>query len=119
MNIKLTWIHSNQRSIKLPFRSNFSFWEGHEENEEADIPEGCQAAVVDGVEDGDLEPGERCSGEECPVVRVIEEVSEGLQASPVPAGGLDGHGSQQVFLTVLLAHLDLACVSAYELLTKL
>ena len=89
-----------------------------EEDEETDIPEGRETAVVDGVEDGDLEPGERGSGEEGSVVRVVEEISKSLPACPVPAGRLDGHGSQQFLLAVLLAHLDLHNLSACERLSS-
>ena len=103
----LTWVFSNERATKLPFWSQVPLGEGLEEDEKTDIPEGGEAAVVDGVEDGDLEPGERGSGEECSIVRVVEEISKGLPACPVPAWWLDSHGSQHVFLCLLLAHLDL------------
>ena len=83
-----------------------------EEDDQTSIPEGGKTAVVDGVEDGDLEPGERSSGEEGSIVRVVQEISEGLPACSVPAGRLDGHGSQQFFLAFLLAHRDLGNLSA-------
>ena len=57
----LTWVFSNQRSIQGPFGSRVFHRQGLEEDEEADIPEGGEAAVVDGVEDRDLEPGEGSS----------------------------------------------------------
>ena len=74
-----------------------------EEDEEAAVPESGQTGEVDGVEEGDLEPGERSSGEKCPIVRVVQEVAEALPASPVPAYGFDGYSSQ----LFLFSHLEL------------
>ena len=101
----------------MPFWPHVHIRECLEEDEETDIPEGGEAAVVDGVEGGDLEPGERGSREERPVVRVVEEISKSFPAGPVPARGFDGHGPQQFFLAVLLAHLDLDNLSACERLS--
>ena len=42
-------------------------------------------AFGENSKEGDLEPGERSSGEKCPLVRVVQEVAETLPASPVPA----------------------------------
>ena len=80
-----TGVCSNQRGLFLPFWSSLHLRDCLEEDEEAAVPEGGQTGEVDGVEDGDLEPGERSSGEKCSTVRVVQEVTETLPASPVPA----------------------------------
>ena len=57
----LTWVFSNQRALHCPFWSQVLDRECLEEDEKTDVPEGGETAVVDGVEDDDLEPGERSS----------------------------------------------------------
>merc|ERR1719460_3108917 len=56
-----TWVFSNQRGTHLPFWPQILGREGLEEDEKTAVPEGGETAVVDGVEDGDLQPGERSS----------------------------------------------------------
>ena len=93
----------------LPFWSKGFFRESLEEDEKADIPEGGEAGVVDGVEDGDQGPALRCSGEDGAIVRIVEEVSECFETSSVPAWRLDGHGSDDLLLlgfSSSLAHVD-------------
>merc|ERR1719336_2732235 len=93
-----TWINSNKRTILLPFWTLGRIWECLEEDEEADIPEGSKAGVVDGVEDCDESPGLGSSGQDCAIVRIVEEISEGFKSRSVPARRFDGYCSQQVFL---------------------
>ena len=69
----------------LPFWPNVHVRKCLEEDEEAAVPESGQTGEVDGVEEGDLDPGERGPGEKCSIVRVVQEVTETLPASPVPA----------------------------------
>ena len=105
----------------MPFGAFSCIWEGLEEDEEADIPEGSKAGVVDGVEDCDKSPGLWSSGEDGAIVRIIEEISEGLKSCSVPSWRFDGNGSQQIFLLyfsscVLLAHVVI-CLSTDQLLS--
>ena len=93
----------------MPFGALSCIWKGLEEDEEADIPEGGEAGVVDGVEDGDQGPALGCSGEDGAIVRIVEKVSECLETSSVPAWRLDGHGSDDLLLlgfSSSLAHVD-------------
>ena len=87
-------VDSNQRGALLPPRPSLQVRQGPEEDEEAAVPEPGQAGEVDGVEEADLEPGERSPAEEGSLLRVVKEVAEGFPASPVPAGRFDGSSSQ-------------------------
>ena len=107
-----TWVDADKRSILLPLGSIRVYRECGEEDEETDIPEGGQTAVVDGVKDGDQRPGLGGPAQDGAVVWVVQEVSEGLEPGPVPAGRLDGHGAQQLLL--LLCVSSHGCVSVGE-----
>ena len=87
----------------LPLWSSLHLGDCLEEEEEAAVSEGGQTGEVDGVEDGDLKPGEWRPREEGPVVRIVEEILEFLPPSPVPALRFDG-SSSQLFLR---HHLEL------------
>ena len=85
----------------LPFWSVHVLRQGGKEDVHAGDPESGKAAVVDAVEDGDLEPGERGSGEHLPGVWVPQHVLERLPSSPIPSHRLDGSSSQLLDLLQL------------------
>ena len=93
----------------MPFWPHVHIRECLEEDEETDIPEGGEAAVVDGVEGGDLEPGERGSSEHLACVWVPQHVLERLPSGPIPSHRLDGSSSQLLDLLQLgvVPHGDL------------
>merc|ERR1719244_1014762 len=76
-------------------------------------PEPGKAAVVDAVEDGDLEPGERGSSEHLAGVWVPQHVLERLPSGPIPSHRLDGSSSQLLNLLQLgvVPHGDLFVLS--------
>ena len=112
-----TWIDSDERSFLLPFGPKGSFWESLEEDEKTDIPEGGKTGVVDGIEDCNEEPGLGGSWKDCAIVWIIQEISESFPTSSVPAGWLDGHGSQQFFFFFFSSSFShLVCLILSELL---
>ena len=107
-----TWVDADEGALLLPLGAVRGRRQRGEEDEEAGVPEGGEAGVVDGVEDGDQRPGLGGPAQDGAVVGVVEEVSEGLEPGPVPAGRLDGHGAQQLLL--LLCVCSHGCVSVGE-----
>ena len=107
-----TWVDADEGARLLPLGPILGHRQRREEDEEAGVPEGGEAGVVDGVEDGDQRPGLGGPAQDGAVVWVVQEVSEGLEPGPVPAGRLDGHGAQQLLL--LLCVSSHGCVSVGE-----
>merc|ERR1719362_1840809 len=60
-----SWVHSNDRVLLQPSWSVMRLRQGGKEDVEAGDPEPGKEAVVDAVEDGDLEPGEGGAKSEC------------------------------------------------------
>ena len=97
----LTWVHSDDRVVLRPLWSVSSIGQCGKEDVHAGDPEASQAAVVDAVEDGDLEPGEGGPRQNLSSVGVVEHVLERLPSSPVPSDRLDGGPSQLLDLLQL------------------
>ena len=89
-----TWVHPDDRVVLCPLWSVSSIRQCGKEDVHAGNPEASQAAVVDAVEDGDLEPREWGPGQHLASVRVVEHVPESLPSSPIPADRFDGSSSQ-------------------------
>ena len=85
-----TWVDADEGALLLPLGAVRGRRQRGEEDEETGVPEGGEAGVVDGVEDGDQRPGLGGPAQDGAVVGVVEEVSEGLEPGPVPAGAMPG-----------------------------
>ena len=96
-----TWVHSDDRVFLQPSWSVMRLRQGGKEDVEAGNPESGEAAVVDAVEDCDLEPGEGGPRQDLASVGVPQHVLESLPSRPVPADRFDGGSSQLLDLLQL------------------